>query len=290
MFERFESRYDIRGRVTTLTGLHVGAGTSLEVTGSDNPILRDINGLPYIPGSSFKGVLRSTVEAIVRAISPGKGMWPWACDPLGEMCIQSTKIKEWEDKVRRDEITREELDRKVWEKSCTVCRLFGSPWLASKVKVCDLYLNPSGKPNKGEEEEKSAEWLGRIEVRNGVAIDRDTETVYGGRLYDYEVVPRETVFNLNMRVDNAGPEELGLLFLGLREFMEGEGWLGGNAFGRVRVELDEIEKVEGRDGLLRYLKRGKGDSVEDIGGFVEEKVGKFLETLKEGSEDAQEAP
>src|SRR6266478_5693581 len=45
------------------TGLHIGAGKgSLDIGGADNPVVRDAYGLPYIPGSSLRGRLRSLLE------------------------------------------------------------------------------------------------------------------------------------------------------------------------------------------------------------------------------------
>jgi CRISPR-associated protein Csm3 len=45
------------------TGLHVGAGKgSLEIGGSDNPVVKDAFGRPYVPGSSLRGKLRSLLE------------------------------------------------------------------------------------------------------------------------------------------------------------------------------------------------------------------------------------
>jgi CRISPR-associated protein Csm3 len=45
------------------TGLHVGAGKgSLEIGGSDNPVVKDSHGRPYIPGSSLRGKIRSLLE------------------------------------------------------------------------------------------------------------------------------------------------------------------------------------------------------------------------------------
>src|SRR5712692_1269778 len=45
------------------TGLHIGAGKgSLEIGGADNPVVKDAFGLPYIPGSSLRGKLRSMLE------------------------------------------------------------------------------------------------------------------------------------------------------------------------------------------------------------------------------------
>ncbi len=45
------------------TGLHVGAGKgSLEIGGSDNPVVKDAFGRPYVPGSSLRGRMRALLE------------------------------------------------------------------------------------------------------------------------------------------------------------------------------------------------------------------------------------
>src|SRR5438874_235202 len=53
----------LEGELHCETGLHVGAGKgSLEIGSSDNPVIKDAFGLPYIPGSSLRGKLRSLLE------------------------------------------------------------------------------------------------------------------------------------------------------------------------------------------------------------------------------------
>src|ERR1700731_1418430 len=53
----------LEGDITCQTGLHIGAGKgSLEIGGADNPVVKDAFGLPYIPGSSLRGKLRSMLE------------------------------------------------------------------------------------------------------------------------------------------------------------------------------------------------------------------------------------
>src|SRR6202140_2119552 len=53
----------LEGDITCRTGLHIGAGKgSLEIGGADNPVVKDAFGLPYIPGSSLRGKLRSLLE------------------------------------------------------------------------------------------------------------------------------------------------------------------------------------------------------------------------------------
>src|ERR1044071_3088440 len=53
----------LEGELHCETGLHVGAGKgSLEIGGSDNPVVKDSHGRPYVPGSSLRGKLRSLLE------------------------------------------------------------------------------------------------------------------------------------------------------------------------------------------------------------------------------------
>lgn len=54
----------ITGKIKVLTGLHIGAGNDLiEIGGMDSPVIKDpVSHMPYIPGSSLKGKLRSLME------------------------------------------------------------------------------------------------------------------------------------------------------------------------------------------------------------------------------------
>jgi CRISPR-associated protein Csm3 len=55
------------------TGLHIGAGKgSLEIGGADNPVVKDAFGLPYVPGSSLRGRLRSLLEQALGLTSPSE--------------------------------------------------------------------------------------------------------------------------------------------------------------------------------------------------------------------------
>jgi CRISPR-associated protein Csm3 len=53
----------LEGELHCETGLHVGAGKgSLEIGGSDNPVVKDSYGRPYVPGSSLRGKIRALLE------------------------------------------------------------------------------------------------------------------------------------------------------------------------------------------------------------------------------------
>lgn len=55
------------------TGLHIGAGKgSLEIGGADNPVVKDAFGLPYVPGSSLRGRIRSLLENALGLATPAE--------------------------------------------------------------------------------------------------------------------------------------------------------------------------------------------------------------------------
>lgn len=50
----------IQGKIILETGLHIGGSkTSLDIGGLDSPVIKTPLGVPYIPGSSLKGKMRS---------------------------------------------------------------------------------------------------------------------------------------------------------------------------------------------------------------------------------------
>ncbi len=87
-------------------------------------------------------------------------------------------------------------------------------------------------------------WFGQYQERDGVAIDRDTETAADGKLYDFQVVPAATQFDLKAVVENAEEWELGLLMIGLHQFETEQIPLGGGrsrGLGVVKLEIDRMQ-------------------------------------------------
>ncbi|MBS1873393.1 MAG: type III-A CRISPR-associated RAMP protein Csm3 [Acidobacteria bacterium] len=63
----------LEGELECQTGLHIGAGKgSLEIGGADNPVVKDAFGMPYVPGSSLRGKLRSLLEQATGAAVPSE--------------------------------------------------------------------------------------------------------------------------------------------------------------------------------------------------------------------------
>lgn len=61
---KLQNIIEIKATLVLKTGLHIGSGDSeMHIGGIDNPVIKNpITGLPYIPGSSLKGKIRSLLE------------------------------------------------------------------------------------------------------------------------------------------------------------------------------------------------------------------------------------
>ncbi len=69
----FLGKLVLEGEIVCQTGLHIGAGKgSLEIGGADNPVVKDAFGIPYIPGSSLRGRLRSLLEQALGLAVPSE--------------------------------------------------------------------------------------------------------------------------------------------------------------------------------------------------------------------------
>ncbi|MBF2001898.1 MAG: CRISPR-associated RAMP protein [Synechococcales cyanobacterium M58_A2018_015] len=244
MFDTFRNRLELTGTLTTVTALRISQGRSTEPIGSDLPVVKDSLGRPLIPGASFKGAMRSRLESFLRGIDPDL-----AIDP-NELTSQPwrDRIKALKERYQNDDAT---LTAEILKQENTdlVSRLFGSPWIASKFQVRDLTVFPDA-------------WFGQYQERDGVAIDRDTETAADGKLYDFQVVPAGTPFEFKAIVENAEDWELGLLMIGLHQFETEQIPLGGGrsrGLGVVRLEVADVWWFDYPDGkpdeLLTYLKR-----------------------------------
>ena len=81
-----------------------------------------------------------------------------------------------------------------------------------------------------------------VQIRDGVAIDRDTEKARDGLKYDFEVVPASATFRLEILLENATKRDLQLLSVGLSEYTHRFGVVGGKRSRGLGVaELKNLE-------------------------------------------------
>ena len=215
------NRYVFTGQLVMQTALHIGGG-KITLTSSDSPVVLTPEQQPFIPGSSFKGALRSTIEKIVPGLP---GFSSCALTDLseneleeaherGEKVCPTVRQSEITQARRRDPAQAERIMQEAIGDLCDTCLLFGSPFTAARLNVSDLYM-------PGEE------WSGMVQVRDGVAIDRDTEKARDRLKYDFEVVPASAAFKLEILLENATKRDIQLLCVGLSEFVHGFGVVGG---------------------------------------------------------------
>ncbi len=251
-----KNKFLIEATVVLDSALHIGGGKQSFID-TDSPIVKTPDGLPYIPGSSFKGVFRATTERLASIIDGIK-----VCFLVDEsVCLTPRRnLSEVEkEKIRRGDI--EFLEKNL----CDICKLFGSPYLASKIFFKDLYL----------EDEYS--WAGITEIRDGVVIDRDSERARNRLKYNFEVIPAGARFKLRIEAENLSDKELALVGITLKEFENGFGKLGGNktrGTGNFHIENITMRKVDFTDktSFLAYIDKGTNGmnkvSVETIENLI----------------------
>ncbi|MEM4270334.1 MAG: CRISPR-associated RAMP protein Csx7 [Candidatus Caldarchaeum sp.] len=256
------------GQLVNLTPLRIGAGREPPLGALvDLAVLRikigDKN-LPYIPGSSLKGVFRSHAEAIARVKDPK------TCTGLSKgTCIETktyfdpssgeTNLAKYiEEKLKHNE--PEKAMEAFFKTACLMCKIFGAPSYASKAVFSDAY--PDGETKLG--------------IRTGVAISRKTGAVAFGP-YQVEYVEPGSRFSFALTLRNIPNYALGLIAHVLNMVESGEVRIGGfktRGFGKVTIENIRFRnrEVGGTSSVLRSLEEGVDQEV-DISSLVVQKNG-----------------
>ena len=164
----------IRGLVEPLTPLHIGWQRSFDPASSDAPVIKDPKGNPFIPGSSFKGIVRSFVEGFLDGAVEGnnkKNLKPCFITD-DKLCIKKEDLEQY----NQLEDAKERKTAHILENACPVCRIFGGAYMGSKLKIKDLKV-------------KAEEWHEAfLRIRDGIVIDRQSRTAKDRGKYDFETV------------------------------------------------------------------------------------------------------
>jgi CRISPR-associated RAMP protein (TIGR02581 family) len=286
-YRTFSRRYLFQGRLELLTGMHVGGGRAT-LSPTDSPVVRTPEGNPFIPGSSLKGAFRNSVERLCTSV-PGV----WSCgmaDDQGCVGVQGEAYREFNRRRADENWNDTRLLRELEGKVCDTCLLFGSLFIASKMLFDDLYLIESGEAV--------------VQVRDGVAIDRDSEKAVDKLKYDYEVVPASQNFSFRGVLEEPNEIDLGLACVGISEYVAGFGHVGGKrsrGLGKCRLvdltvyelDLTVADSAEKGRRLKRYLTgrtaEEKMSRVSDIDRFMAEKIEGLVNSAarREGGDGAQ---
>lgn len=208
VFEKLEKRMILSGYIEAVTPLHIGSGKpEMGIEEVDMPVLRAPDGVPYIPGSSLKGKLRSEVERMAKA----KGLEVCTPPNVRDMCGSKKNNP---------------MDL------CIGCRIFGTAGstlsVASKVKLRDAYpVDP----------------VESMLERTGTAIDRSTGTVARSALYRIEAVPAGTKFVFELVAENLKEDETKYLKAALKSMEDSAlGGASSRGFGKIRFALETLKE------------------------------------------------
>ena len=239
-------------RITCRTGLHIGAGKSADLAGSDLPVMRDGRGRPLIPGSSLRGVLRAGIHSFSDSLRLDSVLSRAEDPPPG--------------------LPTDFVDG--WAKLKLVDRLFG----AAAQKSGEFSYGSRLQISDGLCTEDVA-----VELRDGVGIDRERRTAAQGVKYDLEVVPAGTCFLGRIRFKNPADYELGLLAQALWMLDQGLLLLGGKSargLGWIQVEVTSPRQLDPRSLLLREEGTTPGQKSPNFGP-VDGKLGHLFGSLQQ---------
>ena len=209
----------ISGSIEAKTGLHIGGSdVGLSIGGADSPVIRDpITNVPYIPGSSIKGKMRSLLEKVTPGIEYNK--------KVGNARIHQCQVEKEED-------------------VCLLCRLFGLPAEEKNANTPQRLIVRDAMMN--------SEWVDKLlkskntdmpytEVKTEVVIDRVTSAATPRQI---ERVPAGAVFGLEMILniyDGDNEAELRNLVEEGRRLVNDD-YLGGSGtrgYGKVEVTFNQ---------------------------------------------------
>jgi CRISPR-associated RAMP protein (TIGR02581 family) len=217
---------EIQVKYEALTPLRIGAARAKTPTSPvDLQVLKlsigDLRDVPYISGSSLKGVFRTTAEKL--ALSRGLSV----CY-AGEDC----KLKYDRELQTRVKAGKEEGVIEVLRNYCLICRIFGTASYSSHIRISDAYPSQSEIPSTS--------------VKTGIAIERRSGGAKAGALYQVEFVNPGAKFYGSIILHNFPNYGIGLLAEILEQINQGYVKIGGfksRGFGSVRITIESLKGI-----------------------------------------------
>ncbi len=229
----------ITGTIKAMTGLHIGGSkSSLDIGGVDLNVIKTRKGIPFIPGSSLKGKLRSMLAKTENSIAVSK------------KDIRQDKPHELRERFGNDYTTDDKVP--------FIIQLFGSSGdddngVVTRVLVRDAYMDDSAFQEEFGKASEYADikWENTIDRKTGTAKHpRQLERVPAGARFNFQIV-----YDLYDDIaDNYEGEEVNRLQKHLWALETAMGLLqddyigghGSRGYGRIRFENINVEqrKVE----------------------------------------------
>jgi CRISPR-associated RAMP protein (TIGR02581 family) len=228
---QLRSRLAVRAELVFDTAWRIGSGNEGQ-TMSDLGVVLDQAGTPLLPGSSLKGKLRSTCEVLAHAL----GLRACQLDSSASGVECASDVRRFRELREGHQDAQESGPQALlaWiaQNTCDVCKLFGSPVRAARLRCADgKLLSPEA---------------ALVQVRDGVVLDRDSHTAVEGLKYDYEVVGAGARFAVRIDLTNPTDADLALLGAALFDWHAGNSLGGFTSRGLGRFHLENV-KLRGVD-------------------------------------------
>jgi CRISPR-associated protein Csm3 len=213
------------------TGLHIGAGKgSLEIGGADNPVVKDAFGLPYIPGSSLRGKVRSLLENALGLTTPAE-------------LVYLSKRKGQEVRIHQSDRPDDEIGLLFGRSPLRLDRVEGEPLDARSATPARLTIYDAPLDQESITAQMRENLDDEItEVKSENAIDRITAQANPRTL---ERVPAGARFKVRLVIDVLCEEDKALparVLEGLR-LLEDDALGGGGSRGSGRVSFKGLKLV-----------------------------------------------
>ncbi len=240
----------LSGELHCETGLHIGAGKgSLEIGGADNPVVKDAFGLPYIPGSSLRGRVRSLLENALGLATPAELVYlskrrgqevriHQSDRPDDEICLLFGRAAGRLDRVQSQDNAAPEASEEGAEKSERKGNRDSRASGPARLTIYDAPLDPESITAQMRENLDDE----ITEVKSENAIDRITAQANPRTL---ERVPAGARFKVRLVLDILCEEDKALasrVVEGLR-LLEDDALGGGGSRGSGRVRFGNLKLV-----------------------------------------------
>jgi CRISPR-associated RAMP protein (TIGR02581 family) len=245
----------VHGVVENTEPLRIGSGKGIALDSpTDLEVLKVYNVksdrfIPVVPGSSWKGVFRSSAVAVSRSLGLVN-----VCDGVPKaihLHVEEEHINEWK-RLSIDEKIRRVIDGEIG--LCLLCLIFGSIALHSHVTFYDSV--PVGEY--------------RLGYRTGIAIDRRTGAARRGALYTVEYVEPGARFSFRFEAINLPNYAVGLLAQVIMDIDSGFVKVGGlksRGFGAVKFLDLKVGVHDRKSG--GYVEKGVIEALDPIDRPVE---------------------
>lgn len=199
----FYKKVRITGVLVFETAFRIGSGREGDLA-VDLGVLKDEQNWPVLPGSTLKGNFRATAERLACYLGFSTCLLDYSLSKV--KCVSEQEF--FQNKKDEFKALKDEKKKMEWinKNACDICRLFGSSVEASRIFFSDGKL---------------IKWGGGFQIRDGVVIDRDSETARHGLKFDFEVTPKDSIFEILIDMDNPKTEELALVGAVIAEWEAG---------------------------------------------------------------------